>query len=190
MFRPSRSRRRTIKENALNASELALQLAQDQKFRKRLVSAIKHSSEAGSRTRRGLGLRGAVARLASDQALQSELRRARTDLQKAFSQVEAKRRRRKLSKLTLLTALGSLAAVPQLRQGVRRMIRNAPKPSASLTDIANGLRATGSGSDGARPGSLEDLTRDELYERAQQAGIPGRSEMSKQQLVDALRAKS
>jgi hypothetical protein len=31
-----------------------------------------------------------------------------------------------------------------------------------------------------------DLTRDELYERARQAEIPGRSEMSKQQLSDAL----
>jgi len=33
------------------------------------------------------------------------------------------------------------------------------------------------------------LTRDELYERAQEAEIPGRSEMSKDELVEALRAK-
>ena len=33
---------------------------------------------------------------------------------------------------------------------------------------------------------LRDLTRDELYERAQAAGIPGRSGMSKDQLIDAL----
>jgi hypothetical protein len=40
-----------------------------------------------------------------------------------------------------------------------------------------------------RPGSLEDLTRDELYARAQEAEIPGRSEMSKDELVEALRSR-
>jgi hypothetical protein len=184
------SRRRAIKENALNASALALQLAQNRKFRKRLASAITHSSEARNRTRRGLGLTGAVARLASDQALQRELRRARTDLQHAYNQAEATRRKRKLWKFTLLTVLGSLAAVPQLRERIRTIIKSAPEAPAPLTDITNRLRPSGSGSDSSRPSSLEDLTRDELYERAQQAEIPGRSEMSKQQLVDALRANS
>jgi hypothetical protein len=188
MFKPSR--KRTIKENALNASALALQLAQNRKFRKRLASAIKHSSEARNRTRRGLGLTGAVARLASDQALQRELRRARTDLQHAYNQAEATRRKRKLWKFTLLTVLGSLAAVPQMRERIRTIIKNAPQPPTPLTNITDRLRPGDSDSDNSRRGSLEDLTRDELYERAQQADIPGRSEMSKQQLVDALRAKS
>jgi hypothetical protein len=40
-----------------------------------------------------------------------------------------------------------------------------------------------------RPGSLEELTRDELYARAQEAEIPGRSEMSKDELVEALRTR-
>jgi hypothetical protein len=34
------------------------------------------------------------------------------------------------------------------------------------------------------------MTKDELYARAQAAEIPGRSEMSKEQLVAALRSKS
>jgi hypothetical protein len=33
---------------------------------------------------------------------------------------------------------------------------------------------------------LEDLTKEELYKRAQDADIPGRSEMSKDELVRAL----
>lgn len=33
---------------------------------------------------------------------------------------------------------------------------------------------------------LEDLTRDELYARAQEADIPGRSEMTKDELLKAL----
>lgn len=34
---------------------------------------------------------------------------------------------------------------------------------------------------------LETLTKDELYERAQKADIPGRSEMTKDELIKALR---
>jgi DNA end-binding protein Ku len=34
---------------------------------------------------------------------------------------------------------------------------------------------------------LDELTKDELYDRAAEAGIPGRSKMSKEQLVEALR---
>ena len=40
---------------------------------------------------------------------------------------------------------------------------------------------------GGEAGDYEDMTRDELYERAQRVGIEGRSSMTKQQLVDALR---
>src|ERR1044071_8046709 len=50
-----RSKTDKIKKNAASVSELALQLAQDKKFRKRLLSAAKHSSKAGRRTRRGMG---------------------------------------------------------------------------------------------------------------------------------------
>jgi ABC-type transporter Mla subunit MlaD len=38
----------------------------------------------------------------------------------------------------------------------------------------------------ARQGSQADVSREELYERAKKADIPGRSEMSKEELVDAL----
>ena len=33
----------------------------------------------------------------------------------------------------------------------------------------------------------EDQTKDELYERAQEIGIEGRSDMTKEELIDALR---
>jgi DNA end-binding protein Ku len=35
-------------------------------------------------------------------------------------------------------------------------------------------------------GQLDGLSRDELYERAQKQGIPGRTKMSKKELVAAL----
>jgi hypothetical protein len=36
-------------------------------------------------------------------------------------------------------------------------------------------------------GSYEDWTKEELYEKARQVGIEGRSEMSKDELIEALR---
>jgi hypothetical protein len=43
---------------------------------------------------------------------------------------------------------------------------------------------------GSRERSLEELTKEELYERAQAADIEGRSTMSKDELVRALKARS
>jgi hypothetical protein len=163
MFR--RSKTDALKENAVSASELALQLAQDKKFRKGLLSALRHSSEAGRRTRRGLGLAGAVSRLATDEGLHAELRSARSDLQRAYARVGAKRRTHRLRKLGLLAGLASLAALPRLRECIASALARTPR-------------------------NLEDLTKDELYARAQEAEIPGRSEMSKDQLIEALRGRS
>jgi DNA end-binding protein Ku len=38
--------------------------------------------------------------------------------------------------------------------------------------------------------ALEELTREELYKRAREADIPGRSSMSKEELITALRRSS
>jgi Rho termination factor-like protein len=185
------SKTQMIGENAISASTVALQFAQNRKLRKRLLSALKHTSEARRRTRRGLGLTGTIARLASDQAVQSELRGARSDLQRAYQQLDANRRRRRMRRFTLLTALASLVAAPRLRGRVTNMILTATGRRHQPADTTNRVPQRGSSSDSrSRPGSLEDLTREELYARAQEKEIPGRSEMSKQELVDALRAKS
>jgi len=40
---------------------------------------------------------------------------------------------------------------------------------------------------GGRGGAYEDRTKDELYDKAKQVGIEGRSSMSKSELIDALR---
>jgi hypothetical protein len=185
MFRRSRAAR--VKESALSASELALQLAQDKKFRKRLVSAVGHGAEAGRRTRRNFGVLGTLARLASDQALHSELQRARADLEHAYARAERPARHR-WRKLALLVAVGSVASVPQLRARILRVIRDL---------IANGQRLIGTetgGSaslvnDGLRSADLDQLTKEELYARAQELEIPGRSDMSKDDLISALRAR-
>ncbi len=87
-----RSKKATVKEKVASAYALALQLAQDKKFRNRLLSAIEHGYAAGQRARRGLGWRGTVAGLAADETLLKELRRARKDLEHAYGRLEAKRR--------------------------------------------------------------------------------------------------
>jgi hypothetical protein len=177
-----KSRRERAKESAARASALALALAQDKRFRKRLLSAIEHGSEAGRRTRRGLGLSGAVPRLATDKTLLKELRSARSDLQQAYVRLEAKRRSRKLRNFLVLAALALFAGVPQLRARLVGVVENARQ---RLPDVGSP-----SSGDSRPPGALEDLTKEQLYERAQEADIPGRSEMSKEQLVEALRARS
>jgi hypothetical protein len=178
-----------LKAGALEASALAMQLAQDRKFRKRLVSALEHSSKAGRRTRRDLGLRGAARRVAADQALHAELRAARNDLQKAYARVDAKRRGKR-RKLFLVAAAGTLAAVPRVRETFKAAVAKAPQGAEAARDAASDLGARLPGTGSTRPRSLQDLSRDELYARAQEADIPGRSEMSKDQLVAALRSRS
>ncbi|MGN9911514.1 hemerythrin domain-containing protein [Phytohabitans sp. LJ34] len=49
------------------------------------------------------------------------------------------------------------------------------------------LTEHGFGDAGTRSEGSEDLTRDELYERAKAADVPGRSSMTKQELADAVR---
>jgi hypothetical protein len=177
------SRVERIKVNAANIAELALQLGQDKKFRQRLVSAIEHGTQAGLRTKQSLGVLGAVTRLASDQALLKELQSARRDLEEARERLDKKRRSHKARNLIVLASLASLAAIPQLRSRLITAIRSAlrrlqlPSPRIGHDD------STGNS-------QLEDMTRDELYSRAQDADVPGRSEMSKDQLVEALRSRS
>ena len=85
---------------------------------------------------------------------------------------------------------GAIALGQLLYFRISAVIADVPKHRQRLTDIANRVRPAEPSDGPSRPSALEDLTREELYARAQEAEIPGRSEMSKKQLVEALRAKS
>ena len=183
-----RSRSAKLRKNAVDVSELARQLAQDRKFRKRMASAIGHGAKARRRARREVGLAGTVRRLASDERLLRELRSARDDLQQANRRIRRRRRSHKLRNVALLGSLAGLAAVPQVRKRVTAAVSDE-KVRRDAIDRLKNLRSSYGPDRLGRPGSLEDLSRDELYARAQEAEIPGRSEMSKEELVEALRAR-
>jgi DNA end-binding protein Ku len=62
-----------------------------------------------------------------------------------------------------------------------------PQRTAPVPDLMAALEQTlAKIKNGGGGGDLEGLSRDELYERAQDADVPGRSQMSKDELVDAL----
>jgi hypothetical protein len=176
-----------LRKNAVDASELARQLAQDAKFRRRLASAIGHGVIARRRARRELGLAGTIRRLANDERLLRELRRARADLQHANRRIR-RRRSHKLRNAALIGALAGLATVPQLRRRVTTAVSDKNVRRDAMNRLKN-FSGSYTPDRSGRPGSLENLTRDELYARAQEAEIPGRSEMSKDELVEALRAR-
>jgi DNA end-binding protein Ku len=66
--------------------------------------------------------------------------------------------------------------------------RTAPVPDlmAALEETLARIKDGGGNGRGRSSGGLEDLSRDELYERATKADVPGRSKMTKDELVAAL----
>ncbi len=78
----------------------------------------------------------------------------------------------------------SKEAIGQTRAQTKRTGRAAQTSATALLDDAS--RAIEPDGDG-RPASLDDWTKADLYERAQQLDIDGRSTMSKRELVQAIR---
>jgi DNA end-binding protein Ku len=78
------------------------------------------------------------------------------------------------------------------RKGEEVRVEAEPEPEAP-TDLMAALRASVEAARGSRrpdrasgKGDLDSLSKEELYERAKGADIPGRSDMSKDELVKAL----
>jgi hypothetical protein len=86
----------------------------------------------------------------------------------------------------------------RLLEGLFERLRNAAPderaPAFERTRLA-GLRAAGLDAPAAPPAQggadeLAEATRDELYEMAKEADIPGRSSMKKDDLAEALREQT
>jgi DNA end-binding protein Ku len=90
----------------------------------------------------------------------------------------------------------ALCEIIEAKRKGKEVHRERPEETAPPTDLLAALResveraAKGGNGRRARPsrdGDLDDLSKDDLYERAQRADIPGRSRMSRTQLLEALR---
>ena len=94
-------------------------------------------------------------------------------------------RKRKGRKITAPSSSGGAGAPPP-------DIMDALKESLARVRAGEGFDRSsddgerGGDDDGGGGGGLEDLTRDELYERAQKADVAGRSSMSRKELIAAL----
>lgn len=70
-------------------------------------------------------------------------------------------------------------------------LRDRGESKEKAARIANQAASEGrskTASKGGRSGSYEDWSKDELYDRAKEVGIDGRSNMNKKELVEALRS--
>src|ERR671935_376854 len=123
-----RSRTTELKAKAAGGKDLAVALAQDKKFRKQLLSAIRHGEFARRRAARKIGPVATVRRFAADQKLVDEVRRMTDHLQKAMTRAEKKRSHRLRNSLVFVGAGGAVAAVVSQR---RRL--TAPFSGAGFT---------------------------------------------------------
>ena len=64
---------------------------------------------------------------------------------------------------------------------------NSKSKAAAIANAAAKSSRSKVGEKGGKSGSYEDWTRDELYERARELEIEGRSDMNKDELIKALR---
>ena len=65
---------------------------------------------------------------------------------------------------------------------------NSKQKSARIANAAAASSRSAVSRKGGRAGSYEDMTKQELYDRAKKVGIEGRSSMSRDQLIRALRS--
>jgi uncharacterized membrane protein len=105
-----------LKDKATSGKDLAVAVAQDKKFRKKLISELSHGRIARRRARRIAAI-AAVTRFAADQRLVGELRNAADSLQRVVTRAEEKRSHRLRTSLILVGAGGAVAiALPPTRR--------------------------------------------------------------------------
>ena len=81
---------------------------------------------------------------------------------------------------------------PQIKdEKLYERLRSEGESKEKAARIANQAASSGRskvGRKGGRSQSYDDWSKDDLYERAKEIGIEGRSSMSKADLIDALRS--
>ena len=138
-----RSRTTALKESAASATDLAAALAKDKKFRKQLLSAIRHGEFARRRARRRIGFIAAASRLSSDQKLRREVQKMVKNLDRAWSRIERKRSNR-LRKVLIVAGAGgavTVVALPPTRRALARVFggSNSGSPRTITESIEVGV---------------------------------------------------
>jgi hypothetical protein len=72
-------------------------------------------------------------------------------------------------------------------EALRREGASKQKAARIANSAANSGRST-VGRRGGKAGRYEDMSKQELYDRAKKVGVEGRSHMSKSELIDSLRS--
>ena len=138
-----RSRTTALKESAGSATDLAAALAKDKKFRKQLLSAIRHGEFARRRARRRIGFIAAASRLSSDQKLRREVQKMVKNLDRAWSRIERKRSNRLRNVLIVAGAGGAVTvvALPPTRRALARVFggSNSGSPRTITESIEVGV---------------------------------------------------
>jgi DNA end-binding protein Ku len=85
--------------------------------------------------------------------------------------------------------------IKRKRKGEEVHVDTGAEEEERVPDLMEALRASlhasegrGRSKNGKRRNGLGELSKDELYERAKKADIPGRADMSKEELIEALEA--
>jgi uncharacterized membrane protein len=122
-----RSKTDAVKKNVLSGKDLALELVQDKKFRKQMMSALGHGAVSNQRARRRIGTVAMLRRLATDEQLRQELSEMVSDLQAAWARLERKRSNRLRKSLLVVATSGAAgaAAMPATRQWVADWVSGA-----------------------------------------------------------------
>jgi uncharacterized membrane protein len=107
-----------------DAKSFASSLAKDKKFRKELLSAVKHGTVAQRRAARKVGFYSAMLRLKNDPKLRREVNKMVSSLDKAWGRVEKKRSHKRRNFL-LLVGIGGAAAAAASRPQVRSKVTGA-----------------------------------------------------------------
>ena len=106
-----RTKSQVLKDSAASATDYATALAKDQKFRKELLSAMRHGTIARRRAASRLGFLAAVTRLATDVKLKNELLKMTKNLDRALSRVEKKRSHKLRNTIFVTVGVGGAVAV-------------------------------------------------------------------------------
>jgi len=96
---------------ASEASGFAAQLAKDKKFRKELLSAIKHGTIAQRRAKRKMGFLAVARGMSRDPKLRREVQKMVDSVDKLVSRMEKKRSHKVRNALLVLGGVGGAAAI-------------------------------------------------------------------------------